>query len=58
MADSSSEAPVGVIGLGAMGAPMVRRLLAAGHRVLAHDVDAVALAAAVSRGAVARGRRW
>ncbi|MDN3566489.1 NAD(P)-dependent oxidoreductase [Paeniroseomonas aquatica] len=45
---------LGFIGLGAMGAPMVRRLLAAGHRVLAHDVDAVALAAAVSRGAVAR----
>jgi 3-hydroxyisobutyrate dehydrogenase-like beta-hydroxyacid dehydrogenase len=46
---------LGFIGLGAMGAPMVRRLLAAGHRVLVHDLDAAAVAAAVARGAVARG---
>jgi 3-hydroxyisobutyrate dehydrogenase-like beta-hydroxyacid dehydrogenase len=45
---------LGFVGLGAMGAPMVGRLLAAGHRVLAHDVNAVALAAAVSRGAEGR----
>jgi 3-hydroxyisobutyrate dehydrogenase-like beta-hydroxyacid dehydrogenase len=45
---------LGFVGLGAMGAPMVRRLLAAGHRVLAHDIDAKALAAAVSAGAEAR----
>ncbi|MBX6742807.1 MAG: NAD(P)-dependent oxidoreductase [Acetobacteraceae bacterium] len=45
---------LGFIGLGAMGAPMVRRLLAAGHRVLAHDVNEAALAAAVSRGAEGR----
>ncbi|MDB5375040.1 MAG: oxidoreductase, partial [Belnapia sp.] len=46
---------LGFIGLGAMGAPMVCRLLAAGHRVLVHDLDAAAVAAAVARGAVARG---
>ncbi len=46
---------LGFVGLGAMGAPMVRRLLGAGHRVLAHDIDAAAVAAAVSRGAEGRG---
>jgi 3-hydroxyisobutyrate dehydrogenase-like beta-hydroxyacid dehydrogenase len=45
---------IGFVGLGMMGAPMVRRLLAAGYRVLAHDVNAMALAAAVSRGAAGR----
>ncbi len=51
-----SGAPValGFVGLGAMGAPMVRRLLAAGHRVIAHDTDPTALSAAVSGGAEAR----
>ncbi|WP_187830141.1 NAD(P)-dependent oxidoreductase [Siccirubricoccus phaeus] len=47
-------APLGFIGLGAMGAPMVRRLLGAGHQVLVHDVNPVAVAAAVSAGASAR----
>jgi 3-hydroxyisobutyrate dehydrogenase-like beta-hydroxyacid dehydrogenase len=47
--------PLGFVGLGAMGAPMVRRLLAAGHRVLAHDSNPAALSAAVSGGAEARG---
>jgi 3-hydroxyisobutyrate dehydrogenase-like beta-hydroxyacid dehydrogenase len=46
---------LGFVGLGAMGAPMVRRLLGAGHRVLVHDVQAAAVAAAVSRGAEGRG---
>ncbi|SDE52099.1 NAD(P)-dependent oxidoreductase [Belnapia rosea] len=45
---------LGFIGLGAMGAPVVRRLLESGHRVLAHDLNPVALAAAVSRGAEGR----
>jgi 3-hydroxyisobutyrate dehydrogenase-like beta-hydroxyacid dehydrogenase len=49
-----SGAPLGFVGLGAMGAPMVRRLLAAGNRVLAHDTNPAALSAAVSRGAEAR----
>jgi 3-hydroxyisobutyrate dehydrogenase-like beta-hydroxyacid dehydrogenase len=47
--------PLGFVGLGAMGAPMVRRLLAAGHRVVAHDTDQAALSAAASAGAEARG---
>ena len=50
-----SGAPLGFVGLGAMGAPMVRRLLAAGNRVLAHDTNPAALSVAVSRGAEARG---
>jgi 3-hydroxyisobutyrate dehydrogenase-like beta-hydroxyacid dehydrogenase len=45
---------LGFVGLGAMGAPMVRRLLGAGHRVLVHDVNMAAVAAAVSRGAEGR----
>jgi 3-hydroxyisobutyrate dehydrogenase-like beta-hydroxyacid dehydrogenase len=32
---------VGVVGLGTMGGAMVRHLLAAGYRVVGHDVDAV-----------------
>jgi 3-hydroxyisobutyrate dehydrogenase-like beta-hydroxyacid dehydrogenase len=46
--------PLGFVGLGAMGAPMVRRLLAAGRRVLAFDTNPAALSAAVSGGAEAR----
>ena len=46
---------LGFVGLGTMGAPMVRRLLGAGHRVLVHDLNAAAVAAAVSRGAEGRG---
>lgn len=36
--------PVGFVGLGRMGGPMVRRLAAAGHRVHAHDASAAAAA--------------
>jgi 3-hydroxyisobutyrate dehydrogenase-like beta-hydroxyacid dehydrogenase len=50
----AGSAPLGFVGLGAMGAPMVRRLLAAGHRVLAHDSNPAALSAAVAGGAEAR----
>lgn len=53
-ARGGGSAPLGFVGLGAMGAPMVRRLLAAGHRVLAHDVNQAALSAAVAGGAEAR----
>ena len=51
----SGTAPLGFVGLGAMGAPMARRLLAAGHRVLAHDSNPAALSAAASGGAEPRG---
>ncbi len=44
---------IGFIGLGAMGAPMVRRLLHAGNTVIAHDVNADAVGAAVAAGAQA-----
>jgi 3-hydroxyisobutyrate dehydrogenase-like beta-hydroxyacid dehydrogenase len=49
------SAPLGFVGLGAMGAPMVRRLLAAGHRVLAHDSNPAALSAAAAGGVERRG---
>jgi 3-hydroxyisobutyrate dehydrogenase-like beta-hydroxyacid dehydrogenase len=44
---------IGFVGLGAMGAPMVRRLLRAGHGVIAHDLNADAVHAAVAAGAQA-----
>lgn len=44
---------IGFVGLGAMGAPMVRRLLLAGNSVIAHDLDADAVRAAVAAGAQA-----
>jgi 3-hydroxyisobutyrate dehydrogenase-like beta-hydroxyacid dehydrogenase len=34
---------IGFIGLGAMGAPMVLRLLHAGHRVVVYDLDSGAV---------------
>ena len=47
-----SDSPlVGVIGLGAMGAPLVRHLLAAGVPVQVHDLDAEAVERAVALGA-------
>jgi 3-hydroxyisobutyrate dehydrogenase-like beta-hydroxyacid dehydrogenase len=51
----SPAATVGVVGLGAMGRPLVRHLLAAGHRVLVCDLDPAAVADAVVAGAVAAG---
>jgi 6-phosphogluconate dehydrogenase len=44
---------VGMIGLGRMGAGMVARLLEAGHRVVAHDPAAEALAAVEAGGGAA-----
>ncbi|MFL1461766.1 NAD(P)-dependent oxidoreductase [Roseococcus sp. DSY-14] len=44
---------VGFIGLGAMGGPMAERLLAAGHRLLVHDVDPAMVARAAALGATA-----
>ncbi|MXW94871.1 MAG: NAD(P)-dependent oxidoreductase [Acidimicrobiaceae bacterium] len=44
---------VSFLGLGTMGGPMCRRLVAAGYSVTAYDLDAAALAAAVDTGAVA-----
>jgi len=42
---------IGFVGLGAMGAPMVRRLLQAGFAVTVSDLNAAALAAAAASGA-------
>ena len=42
---------IGFIGLGMMGAPMVRRLLQAGHAVTVCDLDAAAVQAAAASGA-------
>lgn len=42
---------VGFIGLGKMGTPMARRLLAAGYRVIAHDVRPEAAAEVMTAGA-------
>ncbi|MEX2291629.1 MAG: NAD(P)-dependent oxidoreductase [Mycobacteriales bacterium] len=46
---------VGVLGLGAMGAPMARHLLAAGHLLYVHDLNPAAVNAAVELGAKAAG---
>ena len=46
---------IGFIGLGAMGAPMVQRLLHGGHRVVVHDLDTNAVRAATAAGAQAAG---
>lgn len=42
---------IGFVGLGNMGAPMVGRLVADGHRVVVFDIDAAAVDAAVEGGA-------
>ena len=39
---------IGFIGLGNMGAPMVRRLVAAGHNVTGYDVMESAMAASIA----------
>jgi len=44
---------LGMIGLGRMGANMVHRLMAAGHRCVVHDLTAEAVRAMVKEGAVA-----
>jgi 3-hydroxyisobutyrate dehydrogenase-like beta-hydroxyacid dehydrogenase len=46
---------IGFIGLGNMGAPMVRRLLAAEHRVVIHDARPEAIERLTARGARAAG---
>jgi 3-hydroxyisobutyrate dehydrogenase-like beta-hydroxyacid dehydrogenase len=45
---------LGFIGLGAMGAPMAERLLAAGHELAVFDLNAAAVRPLVERGALAR----
>ncbi|MEY3925465.1 MAG: hypothetical protein RIQ63_816 [Actinomycetota bacterium] len=44
---------VGFIGLGNMGAPMCRRLVKAGYRVSAFDINPIALTGVVGDGAIA-----
>ncbi|MDO8212247.1 NAD(P)-dependent oxidoreductase [Conexibacter sp. CPCC 206217] len=48
---SASPTAIGFVGLGAMGTPMAGRLLDAGHTLVVHDLDDVAVAALVARGA-------
>ena len=43
---------LGVVGLGRMGANIVRRLMADGHTAVVHDIDPSAVAALVGEGAV------
>lgn len=43
---------LGMVGLGRMGANMARRLLAKGHAVVGHDLDAGSVAALVGEGAL------
>ena len=47
----SAHAPVGFVGLGTMGTPIVTRLVGAGHAVQAFDVNEAALARAADAGA-------
>jgi 3-hydroxyisobutyrate dehydrogenase-like beta-hydroxyacid dehydrogenase len=47
--------PVGFVGLGQMGGPMSRRLLAAGYELVVHDVRAEAVDGLVAEGAAAAG---
>jgi 3-hydroxyisobutyrate dehydrogenase-like beta-hydroxyacid dehydrogenase len=44
---------IGFIGLGKMGFPMARRLIEAGHRLIAYDTRSEAIEALVARGAAA-----
>lgn len=48
---ASGGPQLGFVGLGNMGGPMCARLLAAGHRVVAFDLDEARVARAVSAGA-------
>jgi 3-hydroxyisobutyrate dehydrogenase-like beta-hydroxyacid dehydrogenase len=45
------ERTIGFIGVGRMGLPMASRLLAAGHRLVAYDVQGQALSAIANKGA-------
>jgi hypothetical protein len=49
------EQPIGVVGLGQMGGPMSRRLLAAGFGLVVHDLRVEAIDALVAEGAEAAG---
>jgi 3-hydroxyisobutyrate dehydrogenase-like beta-hydroxyacid dehydrogenase len=53
MSTQVQSAPVGFIGLGAMGRHMAARLLDAGHHVAVYDTQDVAMVPLVRRGAVA-----
>lgn len=53
MSSASSLPVIGFVGLGNMGGPMCRRLLGAGYHVIAYDLSAAALDAAVGAGAIA-----
>ena len=46
-------APIGFVGLGQMGGPMSRRLLAAGYELVVHDLRAEAVEDLVAAGAEA-----
>jgi 3-hydroxyisobutyrate dehydrogenase-like beta-hydroxyacid dehydrogenase len=46
-----ATAPIGFVGVGRMGGPMALHLLAAGHPVIAFDLDEAALAGAEAKGA-------
>ena len=48
---SASIKSVGFVGLGAMGLPMCENLMAAGYDLKVTDIDKIAVAAAVSKGA-------
>jgi 3-hydroxyisobutyrate dehydrogenase len=50
MAEGGNFMRVGWVGLGAMGGPMAARVAAAGHSVVAYDVDPLRLAAAEAAG--------
>jgi 3-hydroxyisobutyrate dehydrogenase-like beta-hydroxyacid dehydrogenase len=52
--EGGSDMELGFIGLGAMGGRMSRRLLAAGHRVVGHDIDPAMAAAFKSAGGEVR----
>lgn len=47
--------PIGFIGIGQMGGPMSRRLLAAGHALVVHDAQEAAATALLAEGAEAAG---
>ena len=47
---------IGMVGLGAMGAPMARNLLKSGHRLKVYDIAEAAVQALVARGAQAAAR--